>query len=388
MLKSRKTKDLKYVTNMIYFIVVLSFVTIRICASFDLFSFLGKYSSYFLSLFTQVGLIFLLPFLLFKIMNKLSCKETFKVFNFRKVSYKTIIVSIVLGIVVFCLNVYVSSFFNGVIQLFGYKPSTSTSSMPAQWWVLVLNLICTAVLPAICEETLHRGMLLTGNSSLGIKKSIIISGFLFGLLHCNIEQFFYATIIGLFLGYVCYSCCSIYPCIIIHFMNNAISVFLSFAKAKEWGIGNVLTIISNFLTRNAFLGLIMFVLILCLLGLLAFELTKFLIKDTFNYNFGNKQKELAQMAIRESYFKQIEEIKNNATTNNSMYQQKENVIVVDAKEFLDFVNNNFEKIMKKADEIEQKENKTQLGWKTKIFLWGSVVLTAIITIMTFIWGLL
>lgn len=118
MVKDKSCSDIKFYTNLIYFIVVVCFVCIRICAGFGLFKFMGDYGSYIMSLVTQIGLIFLLPFLLFKTLNKLSCKETFKFFSFKKVSIKTVLVSIFLGVIVFALNVYVSSFFNGVIQFF------------------------------------------------------------------------------------------------------------------------------------------------------------------------------------------------------------------------------------------------------------------------------
>lgn len=385
-LEKTDSKNLIYRTNLIYFIVVVGFVIIRICSHYGVFSFLGTYGSYILSIVTQVGLICLLPFLLLKCLNKASVKETVRFFSFKKISYKAVLVSIALGLVVFFLNVYVSSFFNSIIQLFGYKPA-EPSSQPATWWVLVLNLLCTAVLPAICEEVLHRGMLLKGNSSLGMKKSIIISGLLFGLLHMNIEQFFYATIIGLFLGVLCWCSSSIYPCIIIHFMNNATSVFLSFAKAKGWAVGNLFSNISKLLMNNPLFGFILFFLCLCLLVVLVVELTKFLIKDSFNYNFVAKQKELASMYIRESYFNDVESLKKEENVQEPSEFDKK-VIYINAKDFMNFVDKNIKEIIKTADGMEKAEKVPKIEDRTKIFLYGSIVLSAIITIMTFIWGLL
>ncbi len=386
--KEKKKLDTGFYVNLIYFIVVASFVVIRICANLGLFSFLGAYGNYILSIITQVGLIFLLPFFLFKCFSKQKTKEVFGFFSFKKISAKAVVISVVLGLVVFCLNIYASTFFNSIIQALGYKPNDTTSTISGSWWVLILDLLCTAVLPAICEETLHRGMLLRGNSYMGTKKSIIISGFLFGLLHLNIEQFFYATLIGLFLGYLCWTCSSIYPCIIIHFMNNAISVFLSFARAKGWAIGNVFKAISTFLSSNAILGFAMFFLVLCLLVFVGWELTRLLFKESFNYSFGKKQKELASMAIRENYFQQIDDLKNNKEEKDRIYESNGNMVVVDAKEFLDFVDKNMEMIVKKASEFEEKNNKKKVNKKTLVFICGSFILSAVITIMTFIWGLL
>lgn len=376
-------KKVIFNTNLIYFVCVVCFIIIRICAEFRLFSFLGDTTSYVLSLVTQVGLIFLLPFLLFKKLNKTKTKETFKFFSFRKISFKAVVVSVVIGIIVFFLNVYISSFFNSIISIFGYEHTPSTSKYSGEIWALFLNLVCTAVLPAVAEETLHRGMLLSGNSSLGMKKSIIISGFLFGLFHLNIEQTFYAIIIGLFLGYICWGSNSIYPCMIIHFMNNAMSVFLSFARARGWSIGHMFTYISEFLSKNASLGILMFILAMSILVIVLFELVKILFKDSLESGIKKRQKEFANMAIRDSYFKQIADIKD-----GNIIEQERNVVYVDIKDFMKFVDRNLENIIKSVEENEIKSSPPKLEKRTKIFMIGSFVLTTIVTIMTFIWGIL
>ena len=380
------SKKVTFNSNLIYFIVVALFVVVRICSNYGLFDFLGGYGRIILGILTQVGLIFLLPLVLFKKLNKSSVKETASFFSFRKVSTKTVFVSIALGVVVFLINIYVSNFFNGAIQLFGYKPVERAGSVSTEWWGLLLNLFVTALLPAVCEESLHRGMLLKGNSSFGMKKSILISGLLFGLLHLNIEQFFYASIIGFFLGYLCWVCNSIVPCMIIHFVNNAISVFLSFASAKGWTIGNIFNEISKYLVSSQFLGLVMFILILCLLVMLAIEMTKFLMKDSFNYNFDKRQKELANLALRESYFKQIDDIKNDTETTDFVVGQNQFSFTIDLNQFLRYVNEKLEK--KDSCKPEKQEVKIKnVDLKIKILLWGSFALSAIITFLTFIWGL-
>lgn len=387
MTKVEKQKDIKFYTNLIYFIVVVLFVCIRICAGFGLFNFLGTYASYIMSLVTQIGLVLLLPLLLFRKLTKLSNRDTLTFFNFNKISVKSVLASIALGLVVFVLNVYVSSFFNGLIGLFGYKSASSSSTLPVTWWTLVLNLFCTAVLPAICEETLHRGMLLNGNLGFGVKKAILLSGFLFGLLHCNIEQFFYATIIGLFLGYLCMGCGSIYPCIIVHFMNNACSVLLSFARAKGWGIGNIFSAVTQFLIEGG--SFVAFVLCLAIFVYFAFVLTRFLIKDSFEYNFVRRQKELTTLYIREEFFNDIENIKNDTNFSPTMSEENKKIVYIDAKDFFDFFSRNMQEIIHQAQENASNNDMVEKAdTKTKIFVWGAIVLTSIITILTFIWGLL
>lgn len=378
-------KKVNFYTNSIYFVVLVLLVVFRICGHYGVFSFLGDGGSYILNAFVQVGIIFLLPLLLFKVVTKGKTKEIFKFCCFKKISAKTILLCVILGVVVFFLNVFVSNFFNNLIALFGYKhTSSSSSTISATWGGFFLNLLCTAVLPAICEETLHRGLLLNGNSMRGIKKSVLISGFLFGLLHLNIEQFFYATIIGLFLGYLCWGCSSVYPCIIVHFMNNAMSVFFSFAKAKGWAIGSLIEKFAYFLTQNQVLGTIIFVLVVLILVIVAIDLTMMLIKETFNYNFNKRKNELTSMAIRDNFFKQVEDIKNNQYPGDTGFSR--NQVVFDLRDFLEFVNKNINSYMQEDD--DKKVEKTKFDNLSKIFLFGSIVLGAIVTIMTFIWGIL
>ena len=97
-----------------------------------------------------------------------------------------------------------------------------------------MQVVLVAVLPAICEETTHRGLLIHGYSMLGIKRAVIYSSLMFGLMHLNINQFFYATILGFLIALSTLMSKSIIPAMIIHFMNNFISTYISFAQSNKW----------------------------------------------------------------------------------------------------------------------------------------------------------
>lgn len=377
-------KRVNTLTNMIFFIVVVLFVGMRICSHYGLFSFLGEYGSYILGLVTQVGLIFFLPIFLLKVLTRSKTKEVFIFSNYRKVGAKIVFLAIVLGAVVFFLNVYVSNFFNNIIERFGYKHTSSTSNIDSTWWGLLLNLVFTAVLPAICEETLCRGILLNGNSMAGIRKSILISGVLFGLLHLNIEQFFYATLIGLFLAYLCWGCGSIVPCVIVHFMNNALSVCFAFANAKGWVIGSLFDRIANLVSKSGFFGFAIFFLCLSFMFYFAFYLAKIMFIETFKTSFVDNEKEFAKYSLRENYFRQIENIKNGENVSDLSRE----IEVLDSDVIQNFTDKHYEKIIRHAAIIEGNQKKIQMDNKSKIFLVGAIVLSAIVTILTFIWGLL
>lgn len=89
---------------------------------------------------------------------------------------------------------------------------------------VVFALIGTAVIPAVVEELLIRGAVLTAMLPFGRTAAIIGSAFLFGLMHGNILQILYTTLMGIVLGWIYVRTKSLWCCMLIHFFNNAISV--------------------------------------------------------------------------------------------------------------------------------------------------------------------
>lgn len=378
--QTKKRSLVEFNTILIYFCVVVGFVTIRVLNHYNVFAFLGEYAGYFVGIFTQLVLLFLIPLLVWKTRHKFTIKQTFKIFNFKKINLKMLIISIALGLVVFCLNIFISSFFNGFIQLFGYHPNLTGSTTEPTWWMLLLNLLTTAVLPAFCEEFLHRGMLLSGFSKLSMKKNIMITGLLFGLLHLNIEQFFYATIIGVFLGFLVYGCNSIYPSIIVHFMNNATSVILAFARAKGWAFGNIINIFVEYIFKNQILGFIILFLVLCLLLILATSLVVALFSQAFDMNL-NLIEKISNQISRQYFFESVERIKQGEMLGTLKVEDEEMMNDIDFKQF---AKKNIIRIVCQAGT----SGRYNLDANTKIILYGTIILTGIITFMTFIWGIL
>lgn len=94
-------------------------------------------------------------------------------------------------------------------------------------YTFILAFITTAIVPAICEEFLFRGAIMHSLLKFGKVPAILISGVMFGLMHMNFSQFFYATAAGIFLGWVACETGSIYCGMLIHFSQNFFSVFQS-----------------------------------------------------------------------------------------------------------------------------------------------------------------
>ena len=88
-------------------------------------------------------------------------------------------------------------------------------------WVLILVI---AVLPALCEETLFRGLLFSGLSRAGFGVALVSSSLLFGLAHGSIYRLLPTFSLGLLLAYARHTTRSLLPGMVIHALNNALAI--------------------------------------------------------------------------------------------------------------------------------------------------------------------
>ena len=65
---------------------------------------------------------------------------------------------------------------------------------------LVLNILSTAILPALIEEMIFRGYILGALRAHGDGLAVVLSAVLFGLFHGNVLQIPFALILGLAMG--------------------------------------------------------------------------------------------------------------------------------------------------------------------------------------------
>ncbi len=87
-----------------------------------------------------------------------------------------------------------------------------------------LGFVALVILPAFFEELLLRGIILEQflkRYSAG--SAVLLSAFLFGLMHGNPSQIFAGFVAGCFLGWVYFKTKNIKYCILIHFVNNGVS---------------------------------------------------------------------------------------------------------------------------------------------------------------------
>lgn len=86
----------------------------------------------------------------------------------------------------------------------------------------------SALLPALVEEFVCRGVIYHGLRHNGIWKAIFISAFLFGIMHMNFNQMSYAFVLGIILALVVEATDSIFSSMIVHFVFNSTGLMVSY----------------------------------------------------------------------------------------------------------------------------------------------------------------
>ncbi len=117
---------------------------------------------------------------------------------------------------------------------------------------LLISIFAIAVTPAICEELFFRGLFQQSlEQSSGYVKAILLSSFVFAIIHLNPIDFVPLFVIGAFLATLVYVSGSIIPAILVHFLNNTIATVVLFYEH------NTSTDISTVEPMNAIIYLLM-----------------------------------------------------------------------------------------------------------------------------------
>ena len=359
----------------IYYICMALFCLVRVVASFGAFA-NGVAGDVFFTFLIQVCILAILPFVLYILMLKVKPREVFQHCNFFHINIHVVLISIGLGIICFAINVAVSTLFNGILVFTGYEFKTGGGVTDYSTGNFFLQLLLVAVLPALCEEFLHRGILLQGIKHIGFKKAILISSLLFALIHFNVQQVFYAFVIGLVLGFVAVVSKNIYPAIIIHFMNNGIATYLEFASHRGWVFGDLLDSLSNFLKSNTPFMVFTVVIIVMLVIVALLCLFIWLLYKQSIIRKVNK-------AINKAYshFSLL-------SRNNPIHVGDEHDVMIELLENNTLLNLDFKPMDNPIDIVLPKErSRYKSSRKDKIFLWASIIMGGMITIFTYIWGL-
>lgn len=118
-------------------------------------------------------------------------------------------------------------FFNLVTMMFSENAVGTTLGQLQSSGGFILTFVLVAILPALFEETLFRGVVYGSYSKRSPVAGIFISAFMFGLMHGNINQMSYAVILGIVFVFMLEATDSIWIPMFMHLLLNSVSVIIS-----------------------------------------------------------------------------------------------------------------------------------------------------------------
>lgn len=143
------------------------------------------------------------------------------------------LLAIGLGLVcLFGLNYFIALVDKG-LELIGYTASGSIGIPMDNFGWFVLNVLLLAVLPAICEELIFRGIIFNGMREMGEVSAVFFSSFLFALFHGNASQTVYQFILGIVLCYIFIITKNLLCSMILHFTNNFVVLLINYISRNK-----------------------------------------------------------------------------------------------------------------------------------------------------------
>lgn len=194
-----------------FVVVIMALVYLYVGSSLQL-----KYGTYGL---VASQLLFVLVPLLVTLYTKKSVKDTFKL---KPCKLRKLMGGILLGIGTIGWALIISAIATSI-----FKESASAAEQGLESYVpgsFVMGLLILAVTPAICEEMFFRGYVFGAlENKLKLVTAIMLNAALFGVFHMSLARFFTTAFLGGMIAYLGHKTKSIFPGMLVHFLNNALS---------------------------------------------------------------------------------------------------------------------------------------------------------------------
>jgi membrane protease YdiL (CAAX protease family) len=173
-------------------------------------------------------LLVLLPVLIWVIARKLPLRETFRL---GPVSAGTALGSMLVGFVSWPIVSAAATLLEKPLNLIGPYPSNPA---PAGIWEYLAYALTFIIIAPLTEEPIYRGFILQAGLRRGTWTGILLSGFLFGLVHSQIAALLPITFLGIVFGVLGHRSGSIYNTILAHACYNLVpTVFFLVPSLQE-----------------------------------------------------------------------------------------------------------------------------------------------------------
>ncbi|MBQ7654759.1 MAG: CPBP family intramembrane metalloprotease [Clostridia bacterium] len=125
----------------------------------------------------------------------------------------------------FCLiGDRVASIISAIFNFFGVELSSNSTSIPASSVAAVLYFVSVVIVAPLVEEFAMRAVVMQPLRKYGEKFAIVMTAIVIALMHQNMVQGIFAFIAGLVFGYLCILTGSVWCSVLIHCLNNLLSV--------------------------------------------------------------------------------------------------------------------------------------------------------------------
>ncbi len=145
----------------------------------------------------------------------------------------------------------VMEIFSMLSAIFAKNPTQNLTAIleTKPLWLIIFSM---AIMPAIFEETIFRGIILSGYRNVNRRLAFFLNGLIFAAIHLNFQQFLYAMMMGIIFSILVFYTQSIFSSILVHFIFNATQLIFAFYKLEFRNIfifGMIFAPISFFLFR-------------------------------------------------------------------------------------------------------------------------------------------
>ncbi len=194
--------------------------------------------AYILCMMVVAQLAFFLVFFWINKKNSINYKSASKL-KF-KVNIKNILLCILISVVAIVGFVNFVSIFDIILEKIGYE-STSGMLPNDNVGYLFINVILCALVPAIMEELIFRGIIFNGLRKRGFWTASLISSIMFMSIHLSPSSIVYPIIMGIIFCLIVEKTGSILYSMIVHFCNNFFVLLIEYISIQT---GNNLFVIS------------------------------------------------------------------------------------------------------------------------------------------------
>lgn len=147
-----------------------------------------------------------------------------------KISFKKLAGVVAIGFTVCISANYIAQLFAIDLSIFGletmYDDALTDSTSLIEH---ITYIVAVSVVPAVTEELVYRGCVMGRLRKFGDGFALITSALLFGIMHGNFMQAPFAFVVGLATGWAVIYTNSIFPAMLIHGLNNFMSVIADIA---------------------------------------------------------------------------------------------------------------------------------------------------------------